>query len=740
MHSSPRTLPQELSALVHHVELNQAGWADKALCRLVMAILWLNDTNLDQAQIQAAMRATFNLSISIDKLTSVITQLASDNSLLELPRGQYRLPETTRSQLTKETAEATKAAATAKDCFCSLALSCCPELDPAYAWEAFESALLIPMIREFGANTNRLLLGASPTTYEKHIEHFSDLFEKHQEAPLKSIVARFLDPRNPDIRAYVTRLLHAYFCVEAIALSSDVLERLNATTSRPLFIHLFVDTNFLFSLLAIHENPSNTSAKDLTHLLATMTTNPEVRLFVLPRTITEAKRALVYAKEFVSGIPKTGSFTEATLQAASSGLVARFFSERKLQNNLLSAESWFDPYIDNLVLVARDAGIELHEAQLTNYESRRDVADDINSIMGALSNNNRDALRRTKSYDQAAHDMTLWHYVRELRPPTVESPIEARSWILTVDYGLIRFDLSKVAEYDSSTPVCLLPTSLVQLLQFWVPRTQEFEEAMLGSLRMPFLFQELDAAAERVSIKIIERLGSLEGSHNLSENTITSIVMNESLRSRIADGISKSEEVASVRQVYYDEMQLLVKKERDAAHKLEMDVAEKAASLQKHRENIKSTELENRQLRQELRAAHDGARSTDNELSRIEEENRGLRDRFEELADRTTVRKSSLQYWTFLGAFLFSSGLVGYLAVFFVPATISTHVRALLRAATGVTAFLLLHSMFEIYARRRQRFQCIWPFANVSKFRKKLWIVLVALAIQVAGVLIAELF
>ena len=129
--------------------------------------------------------------------------------------------------------------------------------------------------------------------------------------------------------------------------------------------------------------------------------------------------------------------------------------------------------------------------------------------------------------------MILWHFVSDQRPNYIESPIDSRDWILTVDYRLIGFDEYKQKHAGSKITLCLHPTSLIQLLQFWVPRTKEFEEAMLGSMRLPFLFQEFDAEAERTSLRILKGLGRFEGRDDISAQTITSVILNEGLRARL---------------------------------------------------------------------------------------------------------------------------------------------------------------------------------------------------------------
>ena len=55
--ATERQLPPEIVSLVHHVELNKAGWWDKAIERLILGLLLWLDRPLTLEELQAALRA-----------------------------------------------------------------------------------------------------------------------------------------------------------------------------------------------------------------------------------------------------------------------------------------------------------------------------------------------------------------------------------------------------------------------------------------------------------------------------------------------------------------------------------------------------------------------------------------------------------------------------------------------------------------------------------------------------------
>ena len=513
-------LPHEVSALIHHVELDRAGWSDKALSRLVIATLWLAEDSLNTADIRATLDISFGLPVAFEKLTRILDILKSKRTIVEISDGLYRIPNTMRTELETEIHEAEVAQTKASDYFRHLVTEL-TDLDPPNAWIMFERRFLLPMVRDIGANTYRLLIGEPAEIDGRRFNEFLSAFEPRNKQVLREVIALFLDPKKDAVRDYISRLLHAYFCVEATGISDSLSKKLDRISNRPQRFRLFLDTNFLFSFLGLHENPSNPSAKELHDLLTTLKQkdNPQVIMYVTPKTIEEAKTALVAAKVGVSEVPLSANFTDVALRVGISGLRQRYFLERMRHDTLLTADDWFNPYLNNFVRMSREAGVELYNEKLDRYSTRQDVVDDIEMVM----THERQTLSedRRKTYEKVAHDTILWHLVNDQRPAYVETPLDARDWILTVDFRLIAFDSFKLRKRDSNFPLCLHPTSLIQMLQFWVPRTHEFEEAMLGAVRLPFLFQEFDAQAEQTSLAILGRLGRFSGSEDFSEDAVS---------------------------------------------------------------------------------------------------------------------------------------------------------------------------------------------------------------------------
>ena len=85
------------------------------------------------------------------------------------------------------------------------------------------------------------------------------------------------------------------------------------------------------------------------------------------------------------------------------------------------------------------------------------------------------------------------------------------------------------------------------MLQFWIPRTEAFEKAMIESLRIPFAFRRLDAASERVAVRILEVLSRFEVG-DLSTKVITQVLVDDAIHTALGKAEDKAAEVAIVKE------------------------------------------------------------------------------------------------------------------------------------------------------------------------------------------------
>ncbi len=734
MSADATLLPKEVAVLVHHIELNRSGWWDKVVQRLALAAVWWSDRPPSADEIKNTLSQEFKLPLSHDKLRTVLSALEKQDLLVALQEGRYRIPDAQRLVFEQDISAAEKVESSAREFFCKLAKELCAGLDPISVWSVFQTEFLTPLIKELGANAYHLITGEKLSVDRGLVDCFLKKFKPEFHSGLRGLVTSFLDPKKDEVRAYVSRMLHARFCVEAGGLPESVVQKLSEAVRKQAKFRIFVDTNFLFSLLELHENPSNAAARELLELITQLKTNPKVQLFIVPRTIEEAKTSIASAKHRLSGIPSGVNFTQAALSAGASGMVERFLSERLRRGGKLTAEDWFDPYLTDFVAIARGKGVEFFNESLDSYATRQDVIDDI--IYVQESEKRRDESKR-KSYQKVAHDMILWHFVSDKRPAYIESPIDSRDWILTVDYRLIGFDEYKQKNSGSKIPLCLHPASLIQFLQFWVPRTKEFEEAMLGSM-VPFLFQKLDTEGERTSLRILKGLGRFEGRDDISTQTITSIILNDGLRDRLQSNKTEDGEAESVliRDALVEEMKARAAAEVDKTHQLQTIVNEKEAALNAL---DRSKEVEVNILNEKIAVEGTRAKAADERLTAQGAEIEVLKAHLNRIEEEKKQRSALSNYFLLLTLVLLVSGVAAWQANRLFPDWAKLIGANPFRGLVGVLVFIVGHLLLECWARRNQWMARLWPLKQIRRFRKWLWaLVVVSLVLGVIGNLYAN--
>lgn len=697
-------LRKEVTALIHHIELNKDGWWDKAVQRLVLATIWLDSEPLNSDQITTSLESSFRLKLGSLKLGDVLTKLEQQNSLVKLPGDLYRIPDAKRTEFEQEVQASEQAEARAKGYFARLVAEQKLALDPAATWATFSHKFLAPLIKEVGANAYRLVTGQGTLEGKELVDTFLKGFPQEQRQQLGEVAQKFLNPKVEDARAYISRLLHAQLCVEASGLPADIISKIKDTSGKPIRFRIFVDTNFLFSLMDLHENPSNETASELQELIQHLKSNLKIDLYITPKTIDEARGAIQAARNQLYGIPTSNNFTTVALHSGLSGMSQKYLMERRRNGRFLTSTEWFQPYLDNFAAIAKDKGIEIFNESQDGYSARQDVIDDILQVQDYEKSLPE---QRRKSYERIAHDIVLWHYVCDKRPAYVESPIDARDWILTVDYRFIGFDQHKLRQANLRIPICLHPTSLIQLLQFWVPRTKEFEEAMLGSLRLPFLFQEFDAAAERTTLKILRGLGRFEGNSEISEATISNVIMNDGLRARLSAAESDDAETTLIRDALLEESNERLEAERQRAQELESAIQNKVASLSELDREKKAKDEEIEKLRSQMESA---GRQSAKQNALIAE-----------LKAKDESRDAMQKYLVMLIGVIVLSGLIGWACSALLP-----QVKRIVGQISSISIFAVLsfvvgHLTLEMWFRNSAVMNGIWPFVQVKRFRGWLW-------------------
>lgn len=628
------TISTTLASLIHHIELNNAGWRDQTLSYMALSIISELGAIESKEALANQMNERFGVIVDIRTTDGIIRQHETEGRVIHSPDGKISLSESARVMIKEHADETVALEERVIERFSTVVTACCPEAN--LHWDYIRDSFLEPLAASLGARLYLLLRDTKVT--EEIAGNIPRLDQGWGEDIRKQVVeaiSRFIDPNDSDIRAYMLRLLNTNLLVKASAVSEEDLRAVQISPSQRLSMRVFVDTNILFSIMGLHENPADDSAEALFQLVRNLSDRLDVKFVALPITIDEARRTISGYAASLRKIRLTPNLISALDSKVTElgGITLKFMNEFKKSKGRFSVDSFLGPYLTNFVTVMRGLGIELHNAKTDSMRTEQPVVDDILEQLEWEKSRRKD---RAKSYDALEHDMILWHFVKRQRPASVDSPLQAHYWIGTIDFRLISFDEHKRRAANHSLPVCIHPTTMLQMLQFWVPRTQQLENALIRSL-WPLLPHAFDKHAEEVTLNILSAISRYSDAGDLSDDTISSVLMSEGLRARMSAAKSDDDQLKLV------ESEILHENDR-LRHKWESEqkrAKSLAASLDE--QNQKSQEMAEDNKRQ-LQGLKENFHQLSEDLAKSNLEREQLRQDLEKERQRRKRLRSFIKF------------------------------------------------------------------------------------------------
>lgn len=631
---SEKTLTPELVALVHHVELNRAGWWDVAIEKLLLTAFHLEPSKvtLSSSEVREVLKSSFAVEIDEAAVQEHLAQLVTAGQVLEPQLGRFKATETTLKKCEEDVALATQLESAVKARFSELLFRHCPSIDPEIGWNQFVEKFLIPLVRQLGAATYQLLEGSRAFSQLPHLAEFISCFEPAYAPGLESFLREFLNPADAPLRRYVLRTMNAFFVVRAGGLSKNIVDRL-ASKAKGFEATLFFDSNVLFSLLGLHENPADESSRKLVSVVRRLSSDMPIKLRVLPPTLDEMKRALKASQEELINLRIASSLLRPAINAGLTGITVKYLTLASERKGIVTPADYFEPYLKNLVTILHDNGVDIFNEDTARYRTRQDVVDDI------LQQRDFEKQRygpTAKDYERLEHDIVLWHFVDDKRPPRPDSPLDAKYWIITADFRLLGFDAFKHKDGIGEIPLCLHPIALVQLLQFWIPLDTDLEEALFSAIRLPAVLAPLGDDTEKISLQILNALSTFENIGDMPEETTTRILLNDALRQKLALENSVEGQIQLVKEALIEENKIAEERIRlekaksreieEQYKSLEMRLAQSLGAVANLRADLQQTTERERAAQLAADEAIHRERETGEKIERLIHEHEVMKD------------------------------------------------------------------------------------------------------------------
>ena len=535
------------------------------MTQIIEVFLWKYDLPITSSDLHALICQELGVDAPAINTTKLLSALsASRDVIYDKRKLTYILCDERRRALSELSKHAEGEHKQAQELFITAAGLHCGQPVGENVWLGFYAELK-EAIHKVGANTYNLLVNGEFEREGDWLTNFILGQPCELRDGLRIAIAKFFSSKEGFVKSIILRLLSAHFFAEATQLKPETLAVLEAKRKSK-DIKLVLDTNFVFAILGLDDS-ANDAAASLVELIRKVK-SVDIRLYVLPTTLEEIKAALSIQMNRLESRVYSQGLSRAALDTNISGIARKFF-EKSNQAGGLSPTVYFNAYIEGLRFVLKDKGIDILEWPLDFYYRDQRFIDDLNDLLETEGER-----EGGKSYEMLNHDLVLWYAIKDHRSSGAESLLEESFWGVTLDSRLLSFDLKKRKAVRNSLPVVLYPTNLIQLLQFWVPRSEFLDNSVLDSLKMPLFVHGFDKEDEAVTISIVNALTTYDNIDGLGHEALTSILADQALRVSIVSSDKRIE----------------------ITEKIELEVINEAAKIRMNSETlVNSLEISNNQ-------------------------------------------------------------------------------------------------------------------------------------------------
>lgn len=589
-----KILSSEIVSLVHHVKLNESGWWEKAVQNIIISTFGIHENKpISDKIIFENVREEIKTEIDLTRLKKQFDSLKSKSIIVTAPDNLYMLSEEKYEEFQSSYASQKEIEFEAEDRFHALSAKFCSDIDSKKLWIDLNEHLIIPLIKEIGAKTYELISGSDSKNIEEYgqFQTFLSRFNGNR-SKIQALLLQYFDFSNEFVKKYILHQLNAYFFIEATNLNQQTVEKVYELSKSQTNLKIFVDTNFLLTLLDLHDNPSNDAAFALLELIDEIKNKVNIKFYVLPKTVEEFQNLIKKFKDHLKRLkPTLNQAIAAEGTDEFTGIVKKYFQKCHEKNRILDLEDYFDPYLDNFSVNIRKKGIEIQQDNMDKYATDPRVVNDLleqveyryekyskaGKYQGMSEEDRRG--KRDMIYDKFNHDCQIWYYVKDKRPAYIDSTKDVKNWILTLDFSFLEYDKYKQnTDTKNRISICLHPNEFISMLQFWIPRTEKFENAILGSFRLPFFFKEVDSDSEKISIDILRAMSQYEDGEKFSPELVTEILTNKALRQKIKPNNSVEENALLIKDEVFKSYELKKEQLKEETEK-KNELSEKLSSV-----------------------------------------------------------------------------------------------------------------------------------------------------------------
>lgn len=476
---SPSDLTAARNFLSHQIVLCEEGWRDGFDAEVLIEALYDLKGELHPDAIVEWVHSIYDVVLDDLRLRRAIERLRSTGVVRAGETGGYALTEDARKQAFRERRAAADRNRELQQKLEDAARHHCPDVDTKSLWDAIHSHFLTPLVAELGARTIGFLLGESPTDVAQcaFLKDFLKVFPKDQWAGIQAALDQFFDFRDPRVTGLVYEGITRRYLVEAASLTHAQLDALQRVVGEQARFTGLCDTNVVLAALGMQDEPVNEVVANLLGLPAEVGDRLGLELFVLPDTVMETRKAIAAAKAQLERKKAGSNEPLNSLAQACERTVAG-------PDGPSTEDDFFDGPADTLLSKLGELGIHVYPEDASGLATDPEVLALLEEWQAGAgprgASTHDDPAKRRRDI----HDVTLLALARRKRVPG-SNVANAQWWVITFDTRLRRFDAARTEKYD--VPTAIPPDLLSLVVTFWTARSEKLEQAVLSTVRPPFV-------------------------------------------------------------------------------------------------------------------------------------------------------------------------------------------------------------------------------------------------------------
>lgn len=512
--------------LCHFAALNKTDMVTGAVANLVATTLAL-DVRTDHRgadSIAAAAFVLFGVQLEADQVAGAIRMLLEQARINRSMEGLLQLSAVEAQSIAGRIGAARTLEMTVREEWLSEIGSLLPDDSLKDALWACLGTYLALAFRRHGAETIQLLAPAVSTRppegtltgYLLDAINSSGLRE-HKDLAREALDV-FFAHSTPSRSEYLAQALDGTFTFFAVTLDEATTHYLQ-TSLKPLTV--FLDTNYIFGLLDLHDNVFAQASKELVRFIHD--TQLPFRLCYHEYTYAEITRTLSFQADRLRSRRWSGELSRAAVITEASVGLERLYHRLNAQTPT-DVEVFLSRY-ENVALLLEPLGLDIYREGSGPPFTLEQKALFIASYKVYVDGRSP----RERSYSALDHDAAVWLAVQRHRTPGTPV-LDSGAIFLTNDYWFHRFDRGlRAGEFGGGSGGVVLPSQLLQLLRPLVPATDDFDRRFVEAFALPE-FRTIQSGYSLTTSKVLNYLATYK---DLPAETAVKILRNHALASRV---------------------------------------------------------------------------------------------------------------------------------------------------------------------------------------------------------------